>query len=798
LDFYTISLINLSQIKKLVILLFLQQTAALSQNQNVDSLKFLLKNKSSHDTTTVKILNLIGEEIYTWSPDSAIYYWEKVVGITEKKSHAKIGGKEKRVYLEQASTALNNIGYIYQSKGKPLLGLHYLKKSLQVAKSMNDQKGITNCLNNIGFYFVNIGNTIEALNYYNESLTTTVKSGDSASIIASLNLLADLHVEMNDYTSALNYYKKSLNISYATKNLTRQAQIYTLLGNTYFKMNKIDTALKYDIRSLELYKKLNNTQKLATCYNNIGARLLIAGNFDKALVNFNEGLSINERVRENSSIHVNLNNIGTTWLQMHQPAKANSFFFRGLDLAEKLADNVLIFNSYERITNSYLASKDYGKAQEYGMKALILSKQIGFPKFIKGTADQLYNAYIKKEDYKRALDMHKLSVRMRDSINNIAARKASVNSRLKYEYEIKAAADSVKAAAEKKLFSAKSEKEKIQRYALYGGIFLIALFALFMFNRYKKTNKQKLIIEEKEKEAQEQKKIVEEKNKEILDSINYAKRLQDAILPSENNWKQNLPDSFILYKPKDIVAGDFYWMESFARATDSEGGVTPLSPGDGDSLSDTGEVMSSSVGGGKGEVILIAAADCTGHGVPGALVSVVCSNALNRVVKEFGIKKPNEILDKVKTLVIETFEKSEKDVKDGMDISLCALRMSASGATLHWAGANNPIWLVQNGVMMEIKGDKQPIGKHFESKAFTLHTIELNKNDSFYIFTDGFADQFGGPKGKKFKYKQLQKLLLASSGLNPESQKQLLNTEFENWKKELEQVDDICIIGVRI
>jgi serine phosphatase RsbU (regulator of sigma subunit) len=214
------------------------------------------------------------------------------------------------------------------------------------------------------------------------------------------------------------------------------------------------------------------------------------------------------------------------------------------------------------------------------------------------------------------------------------------------------------------------------------------------------------------------------------------------------------------------VAGDFYWFHAFEGKNESR--------------------------------VLIAAADCTGHGVPGAMVSVVCSNALNRAVKEFGVTQPSMILDKVRELVIETFEKSENEVKDGMDISLLSVYQTNDKASIEWSGANNPLWVIQNNELGEIKADKQPIGKYAAQQPFTNHTLELKKGDSVYLFTDGVADQFGGPNGKKFKYKQLKEILLANSSKNPNHQRDVLERSFEEWKGKLEQVDDVCVIGIRI
>ncbi|MCE3278640.1 MAG: protein serine/threonine phosphatase [Bacteroidetes bacterium] len=259
--------------------------------------------------------------------------------------------------------------------------------------------------------------------------------------------------------------------------------------------------------------------------------------------------------------------------------------------------------------------------------------------------------------------------------------------------------------------------------------------------------------------------VVSEKNKAITDSINYARHIQNAILPSQRSFKKNFRDAFILYKPKDIVAGDFYWMYA------------------------------------NGDKIYFAAADCTGHGVPGAMVSVICANALNRTVKEFGISDTGKVLDKVRELVIDTFIYEDTDtkvnsVKDGMDISLCCLDLKSN--ELQWSGANNPLWIVRDNSLIEYKPDKQPIGRVDNPKPFKTLTIQLQTNDNLFIFTDGYADQFGGEKGKKFKYSQLKELVIRLGKEKAADQSNQLDEMLESWKGKLEQVDDILLIGIKI
>ncbi len=288
----------------------------------------------------------------------------------------------------------------------------------------------------------------------------------------------------------------------------------------------------------------------------------------------------------------------------------------------------------------------------------------------------------------------------------------------------------------------------------------LLIFAGYAVNTYVKRNDAFKIALRKAKQESDA------KNKEITDSITYAQKIQEAILPDHKVLAENLNESFILYKPKDIVAGDFYWTVK------------------------------------KSGVIYCAVADCTGHGVPGAMVSVVCSTALNRCVQEFGLTQPAAILDKCRELVIETFASGTNNINDGMDIALITLEYKndagKKSAIIEYAGANNSLYIVKNGVIQDVPADKQPIGKYDFQKSFTNHKLILEGGDMIYLFSDGYADQFGGPYGKKFKYKPFQEMLIKNATVDVKYQKQNLDSTFENWRGSLEQIDDVCIIGVRV
>jgi serine phosphatase RsbU (regulator of sigma subunit) len=500
---------------------------------------------------------------------------------------------------------------------------------------------------------------------------------------------------------------------------------------------------------------------------NIGIVYKVQSNYPKALEYYFKALKMAEDLGEKNLTAANVTNIGSIYYAQGYYPKALQYYLRALNIVEESGNKSGIANVTGNIGRIYTKQKNYKQAQIELDSSLALSLTIGDKDKIKDVELYLSQLDSSTGNYSLALEDYKKYIIYKDSLINEANTKKTVRTQMNFEFEQKQTTQKAEQDKKDAIAEADKRKQRIITRSVGSGLVLVLVFAGFILfslritRRQKKLiEKQKIVVEEQKQLVEEKNKMVEEKNKDILDSITYAKRLQDAILPPLSMIEKYLSESFVLYKPKDIVAGDFYWME---RA---------------------------------GDTILIAAADCTGHGVPGALVSVVCSNALNRTVKEFKIYEPGKILDKVRELVLETFEKSESHVQDGMDISLCCINTKTNEA--QWSGAFNSLWYIQHGEMKELAADKQPIGETNKPLPFNTHSLNLQKGDSLYLFTDGYADQFGGPKGKKFKYKQMQELLVTNATAPMAEQKKILDQTIEDWKGNLEQVDDILIIGIKI
>lgn len=613
-------------------------------------------------------------------------------------------------------------------------------EALALSKKNKNRKGEMFSLFSLSNVFSFRGKLDIAVDYALTSLRIAEELKDTAGIGDANNSLGLIYQLKNEHKKANGYFLEAVKILEKTPHKGNLARSMNNAGNSFFNLGDMESASHYFETALVIRKELGNLSAIADTYNDLGNVYYTKGETDKALSYYLECHSIKEKINDLEGISFSALNIAVVYKEKHEFVTAKKYFEKALRFAREVNGIELMLHCYQSLADLSYREKNYKTAYEYFKQYDVVKDSLLNQESSRAIAEMEVRYKTEKKE-KEILKLQKK----------------------KAEAEKKEALRQAEAEKERAQRIEEEEKTKIFQIAVVG-LLIIAGIIFYISIQRKKTN---VLLSQQNTEIKEQKHVIEEKNKEILDSINYARRLQEAILPPQKIVKEYLNDSFILYKPKDIVAGDFYFLEPFS------------------------------------DKIIFAAADCTGHGVPGAMVSVVCSNALNRTVKEFGITMAGEILNKVRELVTETFSKSESEVKDGMDISLCVLDLKKN--ELLWSGANNPLWIIRknSSVVEEIKPDKQPIGKYANPRPFSTHSFVLNSGDSFYIFTDGYADQFGGeagskPGGKKFKTSRLKETLLNINHLSMDEQVKIINDTFENWKGDMEQIDDVCVIGVRI
>ncbi len=823
-----------------------QQVFAQKMGQaRIDSLLSVL-SKSKEDTNKVNTLfQLTGvyvnyfyqKEIKDSIPKEYLYQALKIAKKTNsKKKQADCydrfamlnsieGNKEKTIeyYLaslkiatelgdkKRIATTNISLGESYNEAGYYDKALEMFLASLKILEELGDKKGVAQCYNNLGLTYDRKKNTLKKTECFLGALKTYNEINDTNGIAQASTLLAVEYFDQGNYEKALETYFISIKTYQAQGKKSMVANFTsTSIAYIYQQQKNYAKALETYLVALKIYKELGDKSGTADTYERIGW-LYLDGlhNYEKALENFSTALKLYEELGAKGNIANSYDNLASTYSKLHNKDKALEYYLASLKLYQELGDkhglsqeyysigdnyetdgkydkaleNYLSENkiaedksdkalSYKNLARIYFKKNKFNDAKEQSLLYLKCAKELQSNSQLKNSYHLLSQCDSALSNWKGAYAYHKLFKELSDSVDNIEFIKKSAEMTSKYE---SGKSDSeIKFLAKEKenqlaLSAAESKKQKLIILFVAIGLLIVMVFAGFIFRSLRITNKQKDIIEEK--------------NREITDSIEYALRIQTAILPPTRIVKQYLENSFILYKPKDIVAGDFYWMETVQLDN------VPISQL-------TNETN---------QLILFAACDCTGHGVPGAMVSVVCHNALNRAVREFGLTEPAKILDKTAEIVIENFSKSEEEIKDGMDISLCCLSPTlsegegASSYKLEWAGANNPLWLLQNGEIKETKADKQPIGMNEDSKPFTNHTFTLNSGDTIYIFTDGFADQFGGDTGeKKLTKKRFKDLILSIQDKSMQEQGIALDKFITDYRNVIEQIDDILVLGVRV
>jgi serine phosphatase RsbU (regulator of sigma subunit) len=565
-------------------------------------------------------------------------------------------------------------------------------------------------------------------------------------LAAHLYLKSKIDIEEGHFEDAMRQLLNAIQIAEQSDDYLFKVRCMVALASIQLLQNDLQGVEKITTELIPRASRLITDQSLQGEIYYISAQLNLDKNDTSRAIH---QLKLAEKLFSESENWYGLTNIykvyGNLYFNLEQFHKALSYFYSAVKIADKIENRKSLIRVLNNIGLCYYELQQNDSALFFLRESARLSNEMGVISTLANTYMNISLVFEELDNSDSALHYLKKYTELNDTLYN--SEKTSILKSITERYE-----------SERK--QAQIDNLKVQRNLTYAIIGVVLGSLIVLIIQIRKIINQKRIVDS-------QKADLQHKNNEIFSSINYAKRIQKAILPPDRMVNELLGDSFIIYLPKDIVAGDFYWMDSPSQAENE---------------------------------VFFAACDCTGHGVPGALVSVVCYNALNRSINEFGRRFPGEIFDKTRELVLENFEKSDEVVQDGMDASLAMLKRDSMD--LFWAGANNPLWLVRNTndqpQLIEYKPDKQPIGKGYENTPFKTHQIKLEKDDCIYLFTDGYTDQFGGDKGKKLTKARFRELLLSINALSMNEQKQELFNFYNLYRGGEEQVDDVCIIGLRV
>lgn len=762
--------------------LFLFCASAFSQKSETDSLLNVLKSNPP-DTIQVQVLNQIAQKTAKKNSQEALVYAQKGMEISKKIK-----------YNKGTADLYKTIGIIYFYNGDNDKAFENFYLSLETYKLMGDKVGVARSYNNIGVIYKNTGKLDKAIENFDKSREILEKSSDKKGLASVYNNIGNVYSLQGNNIKAIENLLKSLEIYEEIGDKAGAGQANSNIGALQRNQNNLDDALSYFFKAEKLYTSINDNKGLSDTYNNIGAVYFDKKNYKKALENYQKCLDIALKSDYKNKIALSYYNIGDTYIKLHDFEKSLEFFNKSLEISTQTKDILGIVNCKNGIGEYYYHIGNYQKAVSFMEYSKKTAHEQGLVDAEKEAAEWLADSYQKLGNYKSAYDNHVLFKKLNDSIFNQNNSRTIAILETKAEYEKQKKIEELEQQKQRELQNAKLKRQKIITYFFITGFILMILLAFVIFKSYRnkqKANKllaeQKSEIEYKNVELQQQKEeitaqrdeietqselianqrdIALRQKKEITDSIHYAKRIQNAVLPSHKLFVDYLSDYFILFQPRDIVSGDFYWM------TQQNG------------------------------KLIVAAADCTGHGVPGAFMSMLGVSFLNEIVNKGQISESHLILEKLREHVIESLHQTgkEDEAKDGMDIALCIIDPEKN--ELQFSGAYNPLYLVRKNVetpeISEIKPDRMPIGIYMNNnKQYTNKTVSLQKGDTFYIFSDGYIDQFGGKHGRKLKSQTYKQILLEIQHLSMSEQKEYLENYIMNWKGSLNQIDDILIIGMR-
>jgi len=782
-------------------------------DNTIDSLKAAVI-VAKHDTTRIKTYIEIGDFYEYKSLDSAIYYYEKAQNL------AKINSNKHPRFNSLQAVALRYLGIAEYNMGIYDKALEYLFKSVKIFEELliqakhnkNTDKiweqtlKISKCFNDIGNVYCKQGTYDKSLSFYLKSLKICEEMLDDA--------------------------KRSRNTNKIQEQKKNISKCYISIGNVHYFQGSYDKAINYYLKSLTIFEELLNManqnkninkireqkQGISVCYNNIGNIYGDMGNSDKvypvkrdrwfyrAIEYYLKSLKIIKELGDKNGISKCYNNLGSTYKELKNYGTALNYFLKSLKIKEELGDkngtSTIWGNLADLHINIAVSCKDtqlrishYREAVSYGLKSLKLAEEINAQYLINAEAAQLQKAFTALGNTANALKYAQIVISTKESMFNEEKTKSLAEMETKYQTE-KKQLEIEKLEKQKALDketiarkNAETKKQLIVIYSFVTGFLIILIFSIIILRLFIDKKRANVIILTKNSELKQaneeistqrdlvvlQKKHIEVIHEEVTSSIRYAQRIQRAVITASEQMNEILGEHFVIFKPRDIVSGDFYWVTKVKKW------------------------------------LIFCVADCTGHGVPGAFMSMLGISFLNEIVRKKEVTNAADVLNYLRNNVVASLKQenmnseqpvTKERVMDGMDIVLCVL--DTETLKMQFAGANNSVYIItnkqvtNNKQLIELKGDKMPVSIYPRMEPFKYQQYQMQKDDLIYLFSDGFADQFGGSKGKKFQYKQLKEVLTANCYQPLSEQKAILEKIFDQWKENCSQVDDVTIMGIKI
>jgi serine phosphatase RsbU (regulator of sigma subunit)/Tfp pilus assembly protein PilF len=718
-----------------------------AQNNAADSLLNII-NTTRVDTLKIIALKDLAFMLSRNAPAEAEKYCLQCLELSHKEDYA------------QGIIRCNNImGIINIYKTDFASALQYFNNSLEKATEINDQMNIFKVHNNIGNVYINLSDYDNAVNSFTKALAIAEALDDKKSMAQVYNGIAVMHKDHADYATAMDYYEKAATISAAIGDDMLLSQIYSNISTIKFLLKDYKSAIDYCNKALTLQQSINDLYGIDINYANLGEYYL-------AVYKFNPDNSGSDKTALDSSAH---------------------YYRRALSLAMELQDDQRICNAKIGLGLISFSNKDYSSAYRYFNEVVELSRRIGIVEITMQTYNLLADVDVATGNYKRALEHFKLHKAFSDSIYTTENQNSINEMEAKYQAE--------KKQQEIEILNKEKALESIKNKVLVGGVILLLLFLGAVFIALLSRIRDNKLLKSKNAEIQQQreeiqtqadrlaeanheitiqKELIEKSHLKITDSITYARYIQSAVMPSEEHITELLPRHFILFKPRDIVSGDFYMIKQVDHR------------------------------------IFIVAADCTGHGVPGAFMSMMGIALLNELMQKSEIKGAAQFLEILRIQIKSAMKQSGQagEQREGMDIALCIINKKNN--ELNYAGAYSPLWLFRRrenseghpatgtSEFVEYLADRQPAGIYLKEKPFTEYKLQLKKGDRFYIFSDGFYSQFGGKRGEKLKKKPFREIIARVSELPMNHQKDALESAFNQWQGNEIQIDDVLVMGVEI